>query len=168
MVANILPVDVPPPITWGWGQEANIQLFQNMVMLHIKSKGMTNAATCNHIFCPYTPPQPLGGVKAKTFFPESSHVAYQIKVNGTESTMHAHILSLQHHRPLGWAQTVKTFFLLKVVMLHIKFKGMDHRAPCKHIVCPFTHTQSPDGVKRSKHFLSVNSHVVYQIKGNGT
>ena len=42
MVANILPVD---PLNPG-GQKVKIQLFQNMVMLHIKSKEITNAATC--------------------------------------------------------------------------------------------------------------------------
>ena len=36
-------------------------------------------------------------------------------------------------------QKVKTYFFLKVVMLHIKLKGMEHRAPCKHIFCPYTH-----------------------------
>ena len=27
---------------------------------------------------------------------------------------------------------------LKVVFLHIKLKGMEHRVPCKHIFCPYT------------------------------
>ena len=50
-------------------------------------------------------------------------------------------------------------------MLHIKLKGMEHRAPCKHIVCPYTHLQPPDGAKMSKHIFE-SSHVEYQIKGN--
>ena len=29
----------------GWGQKVKIELFQNMVMLHMKLKGITNAAT---------------------------------------------------------------------------------------------------------------------------
>ena len=43
--------------------------------------------------------------------------------------MQAHILSL--HTPLapGWGLKVKTFFILKEVMLHIKLKGMELRAP---------------------------------------
>ena len=46
MVANILPTDLAShPTTLGWGQKVKIQLFQNMVMLHIKSSGITNAAT---------------------------------------------------------------------------------------------------------------------------
>ena len=44
MVANILPVD-PHPRPLGWGQKVRIQLFQNMVMLHIKLNGISNAAT---------------------------------------------------------------------------------------------------------------------------
>ena len=43
MVANILPADTPP--TLGWGQKVEIQLFQNMVMSHIKQNEITNAAT---------------------------------------------------------------------------------------------------------------------------
>ena len=34
-----------PPDPGGWGQKVSIQLFQNMVMLHIRLKGITNAAT---------------------------------------------------------------------------------------------------------------------------
>ena len=41
---------------------------------------------------------------------------------------------------LDSAGGVKTFFL-KVVILHIKLKGMEHRTPCKQIVCPYTHGQ---------------------------
>ena len=42
MVANILPVD---PLPGPWGQKVEIQIFKNMVMLHIKLKRITNAAT---------------------------------------------------------------------------------------------------------------------------
>ena len=46
IVANFLPTDPPLPTTIGRrGQEVKIQLFQNMVILHIKLKGITNAAT---------------------------------------------------------------------------------------------------------------------------
>ena len=53
-------------------------------------------------------------------------------------------------------------------MLHIKLKGMEHnkRAPCKHIFCPYTHPEPPDGIKRSHLFSEIN-HSAYQIKGNG-
>ena len=48
MAANILPADPhppPSPLPLGWGKKVKIQLFQNMVMLHIKLKGIMNAAT---------------------------------------------------------------------------------------------------------------------------
>ena len=43
MVANILSTDPPPP--YSGGQKIINQLFQNIVMLHIKLNGITNAAT---------------------------------------------------------------------------------------------------------------------------
>ena len=36
MVANILPID-PLPRPFRWGQKVKIQLFQNIVMLHISN-----------------------------------------------------------------------------------------------------------------------------------
>ena len=33
-----------PTRPWGWDQQVKIQLFQNMVMLHIKLKRIKNAA----------------------------------------------------------------------------------------------------------------------------
>ena len=45
MEAIILFTAPPPPDPGGWGQKVEIQLFQNMVMLHIKSKGLAHAAT---------------------------------------------------------------------------------------------------------------------------
>ena len=63
--------------------------------------------------------------------------------------------------PRVWSKGQNIFFLL-----HIKLKGLDHRAPHKHIFCTYTHHRPGVGVKRSKHF-SESSHVTYQIKGNG-
>ena len=76
---------------------------------------------------------PKWSQKVKTFFPESSHVAYQIKENGAYSTMQAHSMSLHTPSAPGWGQNSK-----KVVMLYIKIIGLGHRAPCKHIFCPYT------------------------------
>ena len=44
MVANILPAD-PSPTPYPRGQKVKIQVFQNNVMMHIKLKGITIAAT---------------------------------------------------------------------------------------------------------------------------
>ena len=51
-----------------------------------------------HILSSHTPSTPVVGQRSEHFFSESSHVAYQIKGNGTWSTMLAHSLSL--HKPL--------------------------------------------------------------------
>ena len=53
--SKYLPSDPPTPLTRSIGQS---QLFQNMVMLHIKLKGIMDAATWYHIFCSQTPPHP--------------------------------------------------------------------------------------------------------------
>ena len=46
MVANILRTNPPSPQDpRARGQKIKIQLFQNMIMLHIKLKGIMNAAT---------------------------------------------------------------------------------------------------------------------------
>ena len=57
IVANILPID---PLCDTGSQKVKVHFFQKMVILRTKSKGMTNARTCKHIFCPYTHPRPLG------------------------------------------------------------------------------------------------------------
>ena len=86
MAANILPADPPTP-TLGIGSvDQNITFFQNMVMLHIKLKRITNAATWKQIFSLQTPipqlPSPGNGVSSSNLtFLEHGHVAYQIKWN---------------------------------------------------------------------------------------
>ena len=68
------------------------------------------------------------GSKGQTiYFSESSHVAYQIKADDASSNMVANILHTD--TPRGWGQKVKLYLFLKVVMLHIKLKGIEHRAP---------------------------------------
>ena len=66
--------------------------------------------------------------------------------------MQAHILSL--HTP--WIPGVgfkDQNIIFKVVVLQINLKSMEHRAPCKHIVCTFTHTRSLGMGERSKGFI---------------
>ena len=69
------------------------------------------------------------GSKGQTmYFSESSHVAYQIKADDAGSNIVANILPQTHPPPRGWGQKVKLYLFLKVVMLHIKLKGIDYRA----------------------------------------
>ena len=80
-----------------------------VVMLHIKLKGIEHSVSCNYIFFSYTHHRPPYGVKT-FFFAESSHVAYRIKGNGTQSTMQAHILFIHTHpRPLNGVKRSNIF-----------------------------------------------------------
>ena len=84
-------------------------------------------------------------------------------------------MELQHHAstysvfkhtlsPLAWDKRSKHFFL-KVVMLHIKLKGMEHRAPCKRIFRPYTYFWSLGKGKMSK-LIFLNVVMLHcQIKG---
>ena len=70
------------------------------------------------------------GSKGQTIsFSESSHVAYQIKADNAGSNMVANILPTDTPSTQGVGSKVKLYLFLKVVMLHIKLKGIDHRAP---------------------------------------
>ena len=70
------------------------------------------------------------GSKGQTIsFSESSHVAYQIKADNAGSNMVANILPTDTPSTQGAGSKVKLYLFLKVVMLHIKLKGIDHRAP---------------------------------------
>ena len=79
------------------------------------------------------------GSKGQTIsFSESSHVAYQIKGNWAQSTMKANMLSL--HTPTTPVLRSKGhFFLLKVVMLHIKLKWKKCRPTFKVTLWIYTH-----------------------------
>ena len=65
--------------------------------------------------------------------------------------MQAYMLSLYTPLSPRMESKVKTYFLPKVVMLHIKVKVMEHRASWKHISCPYTRPQP-------------SSHVAYQTR----
>ena len=70
------------------------------------------------------------GSKGQTVsFSESSHVAYQIKADDAGSNMVANILPTDTPLTQGVGSKGQTINLLKVVMLHIKLKGIEHRAP---------------------------------------
>ena len=112
------------------GPRPKLNFFENMVMLQIKFKLATLAATWLQIFCPQTHSRPRGwGQKVKLSFSESSHVAYQIKADEAGSNMVAIFCPQIHSRPRGWDQKVKLYLFLNVAMLHIKLKGIEHRAP---------------------------------------
>ena len=71
-----------------------------------------------------------GGSKAKIkLFSEYGHVAYQIKADNVCSNMVANILPTDTPLTEGCGLKVKPYIFVKVVMLHIKLKELEHRAP---------------------------------------
>ena len=138
----------------GRGQNSTFSEYGH-VAYQIKGNDTCSNMVAN-ILCRPPSPDP-GGVKIH-LFQNMGHVAYQIKGNDERSTY-----SVLTHTLNSW-DGVKGqnnfFYIFLAVMLHIKLKGTEHRAPCKHLYCPCTfilslHTPStPDGVKRSIHFFS--------------
>ena len=102
------------------------------------------------------------GSKGKTIsFSESCHVAYQIKAS---SNMVANILPTETPSTQGMGSKGQTIFFLKVIMLHIKLKAIEHRAPWKQICCHYAHQQPLGwGQKVSVSFLK---EVMLHIKLN--
>ena len=96
---------------------------------------------------------PLGcGQKVKLFSEVVMLHIYKIKGNGgIEQLASTHsVLTLT----LGpWVGSKCQNIFSEVVMLHIKFKGMEHRAPCKHISCPNTHPRPLGCGQNSKTFF---------------
>ena len=64
---------------------------------------MEHSAPYKHIFCPYTHLQSQMESKSQNIFPESSHIAYQIKGNGAYGTMHTYTLG-----PWGGVKVLKS------------------------------------------------------------
>ena len=67
--------------------------------------------------------------------------------------MQAHILSLHTPSATGVWSNGQTIFFMKFVILHIKLKGVELRAPCKHIFCPYTHPLPLGYGEKVKHLL---------------
>ena len=116
----------------GGGAEAKIKLSEyGHVGYQIKAEDAGSNMVANTL--PTDTPL-TQGVRSKgqtIYFSKSSHVAYQIKADDAGSNMVANILPTD--TPLtqggGGGQKVKLYLLLNVVMLHIKLKGIEHRAP---------------------------------------
>ena len=66
----------------------------------------------------------------------------------------------------GARSKVEALFFLKVIMLHIKFKGMEYRAPCKHIFCPYTHPRAPGARSKGRNIFFLKAVPLYiKLKG---
>ena len=97
-------------------------------------------------------------------FSESSHVTYQINADDAGSNMVANILPTDTPSAQGMGQNVKLYLFLKVVMLHIKLKGIERRSPWKQICCHYTHQRPLGWDQKLICFFSKSGHVAYQIK----
>ena len=78
-------------------------------MLHIKLKGITNAAHSRKLFAhipPYSPDPGIGLKGQNSFFSENGQVAHQIKGNQECSNMVANILPADPlpHDPGAWVK----------------------------------------------------------------
>ena len=70
------------------------------------------------------------GSKGQTiYFSDCNLVAYQIKADDAGSNMVANILPTDTPLTQGVGSKGQLYLLLKVVMLHIKLKGIEDRAP---------------------------------------
>ena len=140
-VANILPSDAPPR-PWGWGQKVRIRLFQNMVMLHIKFNGITNAVDIKYFARIRTPPWTLGWGQNSSFT-EHGHVAYQIKGNHECSNMVANILPEHPHTPpppphthtstRGFGSKGQKSTISEYGHVAYQFKGNGKKSKCGHV-----------------------------------
>ena len=77
--------------------------------------------------------------------------------------MVANILPTDTPSSQGVGSKGQTISFLKVVMLHIKLKGFEHRAPWKQIICHYTH-QRPLGWGQKVIFFSFLKVVMFHIK----
>ena len=107
----------------------------------------------------------VGSKGQTTSFFESSHVAYHIKADDAGSNMVANIMPTDTPSTQGVWSKGQTISFLKVVMFHIKLKGIEHRAPWKQTCCHYTHQRPLGwGQKAILFFFSKSGHVAYQIK----
>ena len=152
----------PPSSTLGMGSVGHNSTFQNMVMLYIKLKRITNAATWLPAD-PLSPPPTLGSVGQNLTFSEHGFVAYQIKDNHECSNMVAKMLPTDPQEPGDGVSRSEFNFYQNMVMLHIKLKIIMKAAtwlPADH-----PHTLGIGSVGQNS-FSTEHGHVAYQIKGN--
>ena len=82
----------------------------------------------------------VGGRQFFKTFSEYGHVAYQIKGTYACSNMVAYVLPVYTPSTLGMGPKGKNiYFHFECNRVAYQIKGKEHRAPCKHILCPYTH-----------------------------
>ena len=114
------------------------------VAYQIKAEGAGSHMVANILPTDTPSTQGVGSKGQTIYLSESSHVAYQIKADDAGSNMVANILPTDKLLTQGVGSKGQTISLLKVDMLRIKLKGIEHRAPRKQVCCHYTH-QRPLG-----------------------
>ena len=117
MVANILPTDIP--LTQGVVSKGQTIHFSESghVAYQIKADDAGSNMVANILPTDIPLTQGVGSKGQTIYFSESGHVAYQIKANilPTDTSTQGCV--------------GKLYLFLKVVMLHIKLKAIEHRTP---------------------------------------
>ena len=112
----------------GWGRGQNLTFSKYGHVAYQIKAGEAGSNMVVNILPTDTPSTQGVGSKGQTIsFSESSHAVYQIKAEDVGSNMVANILGHRHTLDPGGG--VKIYIFLKEVMLHIKLKGIEHRAP---------------------------------------
>ena len=126
----------------GWGKKVKIQLFQNMVMLHIKLKGILLTL----------PQNPGDGVKRSKIQLFQNMVMLHIKLNGLTKcrNMVANILPADAYQ----------------FKVNQKCRNMAANILPADPPPPHTHTHTGDGAIGQSSTLSEHGQVAYHIKGN--
>ena len=96
---------------------------QNIIMLHIKLKGIMRCSNMVANSCLKTPPLTLGSNNQNSTFSKQCHVAYYIKGNLECSNMIANILSAAPHpRPWVLGQNVKILLYNVPEQYHVAYQ----------------------------------------------
>ena len=138
-----------------------------MVMLHIKLKRITNAATWYQIFCLQTPPplpDPGDGINRSIFF----------RVRSTGQNIWYHVAAFLglgsgdgvNSSKFKWGSIVQ--FFQDMVMLHIKLNGIMKYNNMVAIILPTDPPPSPPNLraKYQNSTFTEHGHVAYQISWN--
>ena len=129
---------------FGGRTEAKIQLFQNMVMLYIKLKGNY---TCMNMVANILPVDHLPGVDQRLKIPLFHNmVMLHIKIKGMmNAATRKHIFCPYTHTLDPWVGSKVQTFFSEIVMFHIKFIGIEHRASTIKAYILSLHTPSASG-----------------------
>ena len=122
-------------------------------MLHIKLKAMEHRAPCKHTYCLYTPLNPC----TMQAYIHSLYTPSVPQVGSKGQTIFFLLKEVILHITLKEMEHV----FLEGVMLHVKLKGIELRAPCNHLLCPYKY---PQPVCQVKWLNCTNKYISVELK----